>query len=93
MQPDLVTGGVEKTKQATSSSSRSGTSSGEEFIPDEPSSPGIDTSPVLTRSRRAALILDTGTEGTELPPMIVEESEQEDDPEAQIQDPGIDTIF
>jgi hypothetical protein len=92
MQPD-PTGGVEETKQATSSSSRSGTSSGEEFIPDEPSSPGIDTSPVLTRSRRAALTLDTGTAEADQPPIIVEEGQQEESAEAQIQDPDIDTIF
>jgi hypothetical protein len=92
MQAD-PTGGVEETKQATSSSSRSGTSSGEEFTPDEPSSPGVDTSPVLTRARRAALTLDTGTEETDLPPIIGEEGEQEDGAEAQIQDPDIDTIF
>ena len=91
MQPD-PTGGVEETKQATSSSSRSGTSSGEEFIPDEPTSPGIDTSPVLTRSRRAALTLDTGTAEADQPPIIVEEGEQEEGAEAQIQDPDIDTI-
>jgi hypothetical protein len=93
MQPD-PTGGVEETKEhATSSSSRSGTSSGEEFTPDEPSSPGIDTSPVLTRSRRAVLTLDTGSIETDQPPIILEEDEQEEGAEAQIQDPDIDPIF
>jgi hypothetical protein len=91
MQPNQP-GGVEETKQATSSSSGSRTSSGKEFIPDESSSSGVDSSPAITRSR-AALTLDIGTEETDLPPSIMEEGEQEDGAEAQIQDPDIDTIF
>jgi hypothetical protein len=91
MQPDL-TGGVEETKHATSSSSRSGTSSGQDFIPDESSSSGVDSSPAITSRSRAALTIDTGTEETDIPPTTGEESEQEDGLEPQIQDPNNDTI-
>jgi hypothetical protein len=94
MQPD-PTGGVEETKQATSrSSSRSGTSSGENFIPDVVcSSSGVESSPAAITRSRAVLTLDIGMEETDLPPITEEEIEQEDGSEAQIQDPDIDTIF